>query len=138
MGYYTDFGLEVHPFKYQDKVERCLSRYLGGIDVFNEEYSWYDHEEDMLHISKTNPDVLMILTGEGEKSGDIWRDVYLNGEQVSSWKLEVVIPYPQDLVDMVNKKQEKNSKEIERVKRRVRRNLTPEEYETLVKSIKGE
>jgi len=40
---------------------------------------WYRHDEDMLSLSRTFPEVLFTLHGEGEEGGDLWRTYYLNG-----------------------------------------------------------
>jgi hypothetical protein len=50
-----------------------------------DECSWYEHEEDLLKISKDYPEVVFIIDGKGEDSGDIWREFYLNGKLVHRW-----------------------------------------------------
>jgi hypothetical protein len=42
---------------------------------------WYDHDDDFLKFSKSFPDWLFILKGEGEESGDVWKKYYLNGKK---------------------------------------------------------
>lgn len=42
--------------------------------------SWYDHEEDMLILSREFPTVIFTLHGEGQESGDNWRQYFLNGK----------------------------------------------------------
>ncbi len=45
----------------------------------NDACKWYEHEEEVAQFSKIYPDVLFELSGEGEKSGDIWKKYFLNG-----------------------------------------------------------
>lgn len=41
---------------------------------------WYEHNENMLDISKEYPEWLFILSGAGEENGDLWKKYYLNGK----------------------------------------------------------
>lgn len=41
---------------------------------------WYEHEKDILAISRRFPKILFILEGEGEDSGDIWKKYFKNGK----------------------------------------------------------
>ncbi|MBG9520248.1 MULTISPECIES: hypothetical protein [Bacillus cereus group] len=45
-----------------------------------DETKWYNHETEMSAISRLYPDVIFELSGEGEGSGDLWRDYYKNGK----------------------------------------------------------
>ncbi len=40
---------------------------------------WYDYQYEMSELSKVCPDIRLTLHGEGEESGDIWNEHYLNG-----------------------------------------------------------
>lgn len=51
-------------------------------DFFEESIKWYDHVEDMIKLSKVFPETLFILDGWGEEIGDVWRELYMNGERV--------------------------------------------------------
>lgn len=51
-------------------------------DFFEESIKWYDHVEDMIKLSKVFPETLFILDGWGEEIGDVWRDLYMDGERV--------------------------------------------------------
>lgn len=41
---------------------------------------WYDHDEDMLALSKAFPNIVFVLTGEGEDRDDNWISYYKNGQ----------------------------------------------------------
>lgn len=51
-------------------------------DFFEESIKWYDHVEDMIKLSKVFPETLFILDGWGEEIGDVWRELYMDGERV--------------------------------------------------------
>lgn len=78
MGYCTKFNLEITPEHgevrgYLSKNEdMCYA--LGGGDSCK----WYDHEADMIQMSREFPDILFELTGEGEEAGDLWRKYFKN------------------------------------------------------------
>ena len=61
--------------------------YLDDNDVYDfeiecEEWNkWYEHDEEMLELSKHFPNVVFCLDGEGEENGDIWRTYYKNGKK---------------------------------------------------------
>ena len=85
MGYYTHYTLSV------------LDEKIGGWDM--EPYvtlldlgyglqpngkptqgcTWYDHNKDMKRLSKQFPEVVFVLSGEGEETGDLWKKYYKNG-----------------------------------------------------------
>ena len=41
---------------------------------------WYEHSEDMQKVSVSYPDALLILSGDGEESGDQWVEYHRNGK----------------------------------------------------------
>lgn len=41
--------------------------------------SWYDHEEDMVKLSQQFPDILFILSGNGENAEDLWKKYFFGG-----------------------------------------------------------
>lgn len=40
---------------------------------------WYEHDRDMLRLSRAFPEVLFVLWGEGENTEDLWKCYYLDG-----------------------------------------------------------
>lgn len=113
MGYMTRYDLEVEGATYKEEVtgedadgntvtvfvtkqinletlKREISNEVGYDYAFSDECKWYDHDDDMKKFSKKYPEILFILSGEGEESGDLWRKYYKNGKvQVA----EAVISY---------------------------------------------
>jgi hypothetical protein len=71
MGYYTKD--EETPSGYG----KYNSFFFGGD---NESCKWYNHDDDMITLSKQFPTVLFILKGEGEESGDLWIAYYQDGK----------------------------------------------------------
>lgn len=114
MGYYTKFylkaidlkpspdrpvfdedffnSLELCGFSADDKPwvdYGCLDGRLALGD--GESYKWYEHDDEMKKVSEKYRDIVFILDGDGEESGDIWRAFYLNGH-VHKWCLEIKLP----------------------------------------------
>ena len=81
MGHYTSFCIE-YEGSTEDvkKVENDFKALYGDGGYLNElidtgisEMKWYDWEFDMKKVAKKNPNVLIILHGDGEESDDIWQ-----------------------------------------------------------------
>lgn len=77
MGYWTNYSVDVcgeqnavaKTFQDIKKVNPDLA------ELADQGYSylkWYEWEEDMTKVAKMNPDVLIILTGDGEDNDDLW------------------------------------------------------------------
>lgn len=90
MGYYTRHTLtiidnddiNIHT-KVQDYINENEDLEYALGDDFGESSDsckWYEHENDMRKISKAFPDILFLLEGEGEDSGDMWKEYYLDGK----------------------------------------------------------
>ncbi len=87
MGYSTRYSLTVESAKSFKKQLAKIIRENENMSYALEEdgstcqdCKWYDCDEDMLAISKKHPDVLFVLSGEGEESGDLWRTYYKAGK----------------------------------------------------------
>lgn len=55
---------------------------------------WYDHDVDMLEISKQFPEYTFQLYGEGEETDDFWFTYYKNGE-TEYCPAEIIFKEPQ-------------------------------------------
>ena len=91
MGYYTAYEL-----KWEVKDKSKLDEYLTPSNYIktheemsfalsedgstSERSEWYEHERDMIEMSKAMPAYLFTLSGEGEESDDQWRKYFLNGK----------------------------------------------------------
>ena len=84
MGYITTFSLHLVSGKKSD-FEKLLANIK---DKFNLDFSqgnsvettWYDHESDMMELSKKYPSLIVSLDGNGEDIGDDWCKRFHNGE----------------------------------------------------------
>lgn len=91
MGYYTFFNLDAYEnYSYvtterEEEISTVLSEIVdiafnnfGGLSY--DSLKWYDHDDDMLKLSKMFPDVTFVLYGEGEERDDNWVTYYKNGD----------------------------------------------------------
>lgn len=81
--------LDVDEFDHVWEPDELLSTPHELFD--GDECKWYDHDTDMLKVTKKHPGVVFILDGEGEESGDIWRNFYRDGK-VLKWRPEINLP----------------------------------------------
>jgi hypothetical protein len=92
MGYYTDFTLSAEgKGPVWDKLMRAKDKLVfssGNYDFvlgewldrnYSQNIKWYEYEEDMKQLSKEWPNVLFILEGDGEETGDLWKAWFRNG-----------------------------------------------------------
>lgn len=92
MGYYTRYELSVQEDTFTgNDWEEIVSGYTD-YGPFGQECKWYDHEQDMIRVSKDYPEVLFILRGEGEEAGDLWISYFKNGKYQ---RHEAIITYPE-------------------------------------------
>jgi len=91
MGYLTYHELSIYKddtlekeidFEKEEEIKEELGESTGYLDsLFDDSIKWYDHDKDMLEISKKYPDYVFVLTGDGECSDDFWRTFYKNGKK---------------------------------------------------------
>lgn len=72
--------------KYNNMIE------WGACDMVK----WYQHEEDMLKISKWFPEFTFCLFGDGESGDDHWAHYFHNGEE-ELCVAEIVYPSPKKI-----------------------------------------
>ncbi len=89
MGYYTEFAIQTKPEvdNLQGLVESEEDipdgHVIDGTWYNCESVKWYDHEEDMKHLSKTAPGILFALRGFGENAGDEWIEFFKDGKMTA-------------------------------------------------------
>lgn len=92
MGYYTYHELSIisgdkneidkfwgELYENDSYMYEDIKRAVGDDGNGGDSCKWYEHESDMKRISKEFPSVVFELSGEGEESGDIWKEYYKNG-----------------------------------------------------------
>lgn len=100
MGYYTYHSLTVLKTEETEALaiiadlrETCEeAKYaLDENGSSNESTKWYEHEEHMISFSKKYPNHTFELSGEGEESGDLWKQYYKNGK-MQNCNAEITYP----------------------------------------------
>ena len=94
MGYYTDFELNARNAEgIGSELEDALNEISGYLIELGEISSmkWYEHDKHMLQLSKLFPEVVFLLDGEGEETGDIWKAMYKNGKS-KTVRAQILIP----------------------------------------------
>ena len=70
-------------FDYCDWTEERREKEYNNLDlefISNDTMKWYDHDQDMLELSKQFPEYVFELYGDGEETDDEWYTYYWNGE----------------------------------------------------------
>ena len=97
MGYHTLYALSVEKGdtslleseEFKDIFLKITYYHLESLDF--ETQQWYEHEKNMLEISKLYPDTVFRLEGDGEDRDDRWISYYCNGDSAES---RATIVYP--------------------------------------------
>lgn len=116
MGYYTKFSMkaiDLKPGKDRPTLDEAFFNSLqlygseageelwisqgDGFSFCDDEIKWYEHDLEMIAVSKKNKDIVFILDGDGEETGDVWRKFYLNGKKFE-WQLVVKRPEFNDVI----------------------------------------
>jgi hypothetical protein len=106
MGYYTAYSIEVYEkddilakhacdlLEVNDELDIELGKVLLEITddfssyekdirfselIMDDVKKWYDHDDDMIEISKRYPNYVFVLDGNGEDYDDLWRTYYWDG-----------------------------------------------------------
>lgn len=105
MGYYTGYSLSIHkkgpvlkkdedifdPFEEETTAGVNPITYLRAFSdgakyaidsrgYCSDHTKWYQHDEDMIKLTKAYPGWVFELHGEGEESGDFWNKYYKDGK----------------------------------------------------------
>ncbi|MEO8168299.1 MAG: hypothetical protein ABI623_08630 [bacterium] len=92
MGYYTCYCLEIKTADNSGPHPDALA-IIAQLRAINEnanyaldergstemDAKWYDHRTELLEFSKSNPDALFVLYGDGESGEDSWYSYFRNG-----------------------------------------------------------
>lgn len=113
MGYYIKFKLYAVDVETRSPItmleEEIISKRLWEVTEGSDRYTpetfedavgqdsmkWYNHEKDMIALSKEYPNILFILEGIGETFPDAWRKWFYNGKFEATYA-EVVYPRPEN------------------------------------------
>lgn len=100
MGYYTDYTISIESeHTHDDLIALLHAMHIHADYMFNlhdstitgHEIKWYEWRDDMVRVSKSFPNWIIAIHGDGEDDGDEW-DIYLqDGEITESMP---VIPNP--------------------------------------------
>lgn len=98
MGYYTNYTLEeVYP---EDMLDYVADEFFGGEHYTSEK--WYSFADDFKAFVAANPELTIVVYGEGEESGDIWRAFGQNGK-TTTVHAEIVLKEPEDFIRPTSK-----------------------------------
>jgi hypothetical protein len=93
MSYITLYSLEFDTPELMNEIIAAMDDIDGGglATGCSFSYPWYEHEEDMLEISKQFPDAVFILSGIGKEFPDIWKKRFIRG-QVDEIRANITFP----------------------------------------------
>ena len=78
---YTEV-LDWYSDEYKNKIIKDLDYEMDPLnyEFCGDSIKWYDHDDDMLELSRRYPNYYFILDGSGEERGDDWIAYYHNGK----------------------------------------------------------
>lgn len=85
MGYLTKYELELEINCDDQEILNQIHYFMKNnsdnyYGLGDDNYTWYNHEEEMKKLSVKFPNILFTLYGEGEEAGDIWYKYFKNGK----------------------------------------------------------
>lgn len=94
MGYKTYYKLTIEQGTGDlATVKRRIDEIAQEENPFDDWCKWYDHDGDMLAVSKLFPALVLCLEGKGEENGDYWRTYYHNGKKQECRARIIYDPY---------------------------------------------
>lgn len=83
MGYYTEYDLEIftkNGERYFDsgKIQNEIQEKYRL--AFGDSIKWYEYKVNMIEFSKKYPELILVISGDGEDFDDKWKHYFLNGE----------------------------------------------------------
>jgi hypothetical protein len=88
MGYSTEYTLEYDTLDDHEDIKDFILKSTDHLIGFEVEAlldggtltaQWYEHEEEMLNLSRGFPATIFILYGIGSEQGDMWKKRFING-----------------------------------------------------------
>lgn len=90
-------------YNHSNKTDQPVDFDLVEIVSPEQKMKWYSHEEDMMNLTGIFPDLVFVLKGEGEDSGDSWIKIFHDGNQ-SFYQEQRSYKRPKDLPSKLTEK----------------------------------
>lgn len=104
MGYYTKYKLSIEEGMVTTRItcKACngegeiISKIVDSLskrfEIDNESTAkWYEHEDEMIEVSKQFPDTIFKLQGEGEERIDVWEKFFKDGKMIKKNKTRLIL-----------------------------------------------
>ena len=109
MGYYTKYEITMYPWQDEKNELEIMREIAAKIHNYSPEeisdseaewclsdqMKWYEHEADMIAVSKMYPEITFVLEGEGEEHDDMWVKYFHNGDFEACYA-EIIFPQPKN------------------------------------------
>ena len=86
----TDSAIEEELFEYVSENKAEFKEFIYAI-IGKNACAWYNHEIDMIKLSKKFPRVIFTLLGKGDETFDLWKKYFYKG-MMQIAKAEVTFP----------------------------------------------